>query len=115
MGRLYLAEATFIELFRVNEKMYLIHFVEGLAGVMENDYLNTFYVVDDETEAIEKLLKETEQTITKKQTDLKNCHATEELKPTLRRYAELLSTSPPLRSLAQQIIQQCPPSAAVIY
>ena len=100
LGMLYFDVKSYFELFRIKEKIYLIHLVDS----WNSKYDTTFYIIDNDREALEKFLTEVKNLVTDREID--TCEATKELKTTLTKHKNLLKSTQ-LRRFAEEIIQKC--------
>jgi len=106
LGSLYFDVDSYFELFRIQGKIYLVHLVDSW-GRGPYEYMATFYIIDEEREALEKFLEEVEKITSDRDIELENCEATKKLKTTLANYGKLSRKSVPLERFAEKIIQEC--------
>lgn len=108
LGKLYFSqfgnEFSFLELLRIEGKMYLVHLVDRWGG-RKDECITTFYIIDNDREALEKFLHEAKELITDRDIELDTCEVTNKFKTTLTKYRTVLNGS--TQSFAEEIILKC--------
>ncbi len=101
MGELSFGENCFIEMLKVDGEMYIIHCVNTW-GTRSQDYDASFYLVDNEREALEKFLEEIEKLQEETGIELETCSIDDQLKSTLAKYREFPDKSPRLERIVEK-------------